>query len=104
MLWNISASNKGCINYVFTRSVNTQRGCQALCEGKSESECVGINYSHKTRYKHSCYLCKDDTLQTAYYEFGFYQRPGIFKICFLWSIERYFKLLVFDRLYITMSS
>ena len=56
------------------------RECQALCEAKREEECVGIAYSHDLHYSHHCYLCFADILLVSDNEFGFYRRPGIFKI------------------------
>ena len=85
-MWIKAASNKGCLNHVLERSVNTQEGCQALCESRTQSECVGISYSHKIRKTDYCYLCRDDTLNSVNREFGFYRRPGTFKICLLWLI------------------
>ena len=76
-LWNKEASNKYCPNYVFESSVSTQGDCQALCEAKSESECVGISYSHKRGFTAYCDLCKDDILTSASDEFGFYRRPEV---------------------------
>ena len=87
-LWHKAASNKYCTNYVSESSANTQKGCQGLCEAKSESECVGITYSHKIRFTEYCYLCKDDTLSEfgsgfgSGSEFCFYRRTGMFKVCF----------------------
>ena len=81
MRWNESASNKGCPNHVRKWSgKRTPEGCQVLCV-KHESECVGIVYSHKIVDDY-CYLCKDGTLTSATNEYGFYPRPGIFKISF----------------------
>ena len=87
-MWIKAASNKGCFNHVLETSVNTQDGCQALCESKTRSECVGISYSHKIGNTDYCYLCRDDTLTSVIKEFGFYRRPGTFKICLLCLINR----------------
>ena len=94
-MWNKESSNKYCENNVDERSANTQIGCQALCKAKSESECVGIAYSHKIGSTDHCYLCKDDTLRSAYNDFGFYRRPGIFKIFSIWLINR----IILSQLY-----
>jgi len=77
-LWTKIASNKGCLNHLLERSVNTQEGCQALCEAKNESECVGITYSHEIGSNDYCYLCKDDKLTSIPSDkgFGFYLRLG----------------------------
>ena len=82
-MWNKTASYKYCFSYVLERSTNTLAGCQALCEAKRESECVGISYSHKIGRSDYCYLCKDDKLSSVDSEYVFYRRPGIFTICFL---------------------
>ena len=80
--WEKAVSDMYCINHVLGRSVNTQGSCQALCEAKSESECVGIAFSHKI--SDSCYLCEDDALSPLNPSkgMGFYRRPGMFKNVF----------------------
>ena len=85
-LWNETASDKYCPNSILKRPINSQEDCQSLCEAKGELECVGISYSHKIRKTDYCYLCRDDTLDSVNREFGFYRRPGTFKICLLWLI------------------
>ena len=89
-LWNKAASDSTCPNYEVGSPAHTQKECQVLCEAKSESECVGISYSHKTGIDNWCYLCKDDTLRPVVgTEFGFYRRRGIFRML-LWLINRNF--------------
>ena len=83
--WSKEAANTWCPNSVVDRSINTQGGCQALCEAKSRLECVGISYSHKGGSTDYCYLCNDDTTESSVNEFGFYRRPGISEIAFSWS-------------------
>ena len=93
--WKKDVSDKYCSNHVLpTRSANTQGSCQALCEAKSESECVGIAFSHKI--DDSCYLCRDDTLWPLNPSkgMGFYRRPGMFKIYFPWLLN--FHICVFE--------
>ena len=88
-MWTKIASNKGCLNNVLEGPVNTQEDCQALCEAKSDTECVGITYSHEIGSNHYCHLCKDDKLtsDSSGTGFGFYLRlGGIFRICFHGSL------------------
>ena len=81
--WALEASDVWCPNYAMDRSVNTQGGCQALCEAKSELDCVGIVYSHKVGNTDYCYLCTNDMIEYSGNEFGFYRRPGKMGIVFV---------------------
>ena len=78
--WEKALSDMYCYNHVHERSVNTQGGCQALCEAKSDLECVGITYSHKVGSTDYCYLCVDDTTEYSTNEYTFYRKLGILEI------------------------
>ena len=80
-----------CPNHEILNAVWTQEDCQGLCEAKSESECVGIAFSHKTG-EILCYLCKDDTIASAGNGYGFYRRPGNLKyFLYGWLTESWMK-------------
>ena len=79
-LWSKEKAGVLCPNHTLDRSIKTQEGCQALCEAKSESQCVGIVYSHDGGSADYCFLCTNDTTEHASKEYGFYRRPGISKI------------------------
>ena len=84
-LWTVEAPDWFCRNHALChRCVNTQEGCQALCEAKSELDCVGIVYSHKPPADY-CYMCRDDVLtyDALRQQYGFYRRPGKMGIVFI---------------------
>ena len=81
-LWIKEQGDVWCPNMIEERSFHTQAGCQAICESKRGSECVGIVYSHKLGVVDYCLLCMDDKMEYSINGFGFYRRPGIFDIVF----------------------
>ena len=80
VLWSEEEADAWCPSNVIDKSINTQGECQALCEAKSGSECVGITYSHKVGTTHFCYMCTDDTTAYSMNKFAFYRRPGTVEI------------------------
>ena len=54
----------------------SQAECQAKCEKKDVSECVGILYSPKQEKRPQCILCIDDKLTHIPQGHSFYRRPG----------------------------
>ena len=86
ILWSEEEADAWCPSNVIDRSINTQGECQALCEAKSGSECVGITYSHKVGNTHFCYMCTDDTTAYSLNKFAFYRRPGTVEIAIPWLI------------------
>ena len=58
----------------WTSSISSQLECQTLCS--KTPYCVGISYSYREGMTHSCFICKNDALETNSYGFGFYRMPG----------------------------
>ena len=77
-LWAEEATDKYCANSNVFTDVSSQIQCQGKCD--AISTCPGISYSHtSTDY---CYVCKDEVLSYAFADFGFYRKPGMFKLKF----------------------
>ena len=79
-LWVKEATDKYCANSNSFADVSNQIQCQGKCE--AISTCEGISYGHKAGYTHYCYVCNDDVLSNHRYDFGFYRKPGMFKLNF----------------------
>ena len=54
--------------------ISSQLECQNLC--LKTPYCVGISYSYSAGMTDSCFVCKNDALETNSYGFGFYRMPG----------------------------
>ena len=58
----------------WTSPISSQLECQSVCS--KTPYCVGISYSYRSGMDHSCFICKNDALETNSYGFGFYRMPG----------------------------
>ena len=54
--------------------ISSKLECQSLCS--KTPYCVGISYSYRAGMTNSCFVCKNDALETNSYGFGFYRMPG----------------------------
>ena len=80
ILWEKEATDTYCANSNKLTDVSNQNQCQEKCE--AISTCPGISYSYKAGSTTYCYVCLNDVLSSAVNDFGFYRKPGMFKLKF----------------------
>ena len=81
--------DKGCLNNNAFSDVSNQIECQEKCE--AISTCPGISYSYGAGSTQYCYVCIDDVLSDITNDFGFYRKPGTFKLKFYSDVYIIFK-------------
>ena len=74
-MWKEIKKNRFCVHHEMIH-VSSQVECQYLCASKNKDDCPAYSYSKKPGSTHYCLLCKNNTLDVATNNFGFYGRPG----------------------------